>query len=100
MRSGDAVPIPPRYWWLKRIGAATGVLLVLLGAMRWYWGWEADRRLQAEIDRIRAAGEPIFPEDFDPPEPVPDEDNAALALIRAANALTVPPDFQLTIRFL
>ena len=51
IRDGDAVPIPARYWWLKRIGAATGVLLVLLGAMRWYWGWEADRRLQAEIEQ-------------------------------------------------
>ena len=32
----EAVPIPPRYWWLRRILVATGVLIVALAAMRWY----------------------------------------------------------------
>jgi hypothetical protein len=92
----SAVPVPPRYWWLKRIGVASGVLLLLLVAMRLYWGYEANHRLQAEIDRIRAAGQPIYPEDFDPPE-VPDDDNAALALQRAVAAITDAPGVNLGI---
>ena len=47
-----------------------------------------DRRLQAEIDKIHNAGEPIYPGDFDPP-PTADEDNAALALLDAAAAMTM-----------
>lgn len=76
-------PIPPRYWWLKRIALAAGILLVALFALRLWWGWEANRRLQAEIDRIIAAGEPIYPEDFDPKEDIPDEQNAARLLLKA-----------------
>jgi len=83
----ESVPIPPRYWWLKRILAASGALLVLLVALRLWWGWIAERRLQAEIDRIVAAGEPIYPEDFDPKEPIPDEENAAKYLLKAEAAL-------------
>jgi hypothetical protein len=41
-----------------------------------YWGREAERRLNAEIATYRAAGEPIFPADFDS-EPVADEENGA-----------------------
>jgi hypothetical protein len=48
---GDEVrPIPPRYGWLKRIGAAVGVVILLLIGLRWAWGWYAERQLQAEID--------------------------------------------------
>ncbi len=81
-------PVPPRYQWLKRFLKLGGLLLVGLLLLRWWWGWEAHRRLQAEIDRIVARGEPIFPEDFDPPEEIPDDQNAALALIKAAGLLT------------
>ena len=83
-------PIPPRYWWLKRLSIAGGCLLVALVALRLWWGWEANRRLQAEIDNYIAAGEPIYPEDFDP-EPIPDELNAAKLLIDAAQALNLTP---------
>lgn len=79
-------PIPPRYWWLKRIGVGVGLLLIALVALRLWWGWEANRRLQAEIDRIIAAGEPIYPEDFDPKEEIPDDQNAARLLIAATDA--------------
>lgn len=51
---GD-VPIPPRYWWLKRFLVAGGVLILGLAVLRWWWGWEAERGLQAEIQRYRQA---------------------------------------------
>jgi len=82
-------PIPPRYWWLKRIGVAVGVLFVALFALRLWWGWEANRRLQAEIDKIVAAREPIYPEDFDPKEDIPDDQNAARLLIQAESAVNL-----------
>ncbi len=88
----DVEPIPPRYWWLKRILLASAVFVVLLVALRLWWGWEADRRLQAEIDRIIAAGEPIYPEDFDPKEKVPDDQNAAKLYQAAQDALILTPE--------
>lgn len=89
-----AVPIPPRYWWLKRIGVVAGLLLVTLFALRLWWGWEANRRLQAEIDRIIAAGEPINPEDFDLKEDIPDDQNAARLLIGADEVINLTPEQQ------
>ncbi|MBN1343619.1 MAG: hypothetical protein JXQ73_13105 [Phycisphaerae bacterium] len=84
-RSGVG-PTPPRYWWLRRIGLVSLVIVVGLVGLRAWWGQVAARRLRAEIERIQAAGEPIFPNDFDPP-PVSDEENGALMLIRAAEAI-------------
>lgn len=75
----DPVPIPPRYWWLKRIIVGSVVLLVVLGLVRWRWGVYADRLLQAEIDGYIAAGQPVYETDLLLP-PVPDDQNAALAL--------------------
>ncbi len=85
-------PFPPRYWWLKRILAGVGLLLVGLLLLRLVWGWEANRRLQAEIDSYIAAGEPIHPEDFDPAEDIPNDQNAAKFLMDAAAAVTLTPD--------
>ncbi len=85
-------PIPVRFWWLKRILIVSGVMFAGLIALRAWCGWEVDRRLQAEITKCIAAGEPIYPEDFDQ-EPVPDDKNAAKMLKDAAAALsrlTVP----------
>lgn len=67
-------------------------LFVMLLALRLWWGWEANRRLQAEIDRIVAAGEPIFPEDFNPKEKTPDEENAATYYNNAASAIVMTAD--------
>jgi hypothetical protein len=86
------LPIPPRYWWLKRIMIAVGVLLILLLALRLWWGWEAHRRFQAELDKLIAAGEPIFPEDFNPKEPIPDEQNAAILYRRAGALISLNDD--------
>ncbi len=91
----DTRPIPPRFWWLKRIGVAVGVLLVALGALRWWWGWEANRRFQERIAHYRALGQPVLLEDFRKPS-LPDEQNAAYFLKKAAAALTLPDTVTLT----
>jgi hypothetical protein len=83
----EVEPIPPRYWWLKRIIIASASLIVALVLLRLWWGWYAERLLKAEIDRIVAAGEPIFPEDFDPKEPVPNDQNAVELIEEAMNSL-------------
>ena len=88
----DAKPIPIRCRWLKRLLVCGGLLLLVLVAVRLWWGWEAHRRFQAEIDKCLAADEPMFPEDFNPIEPVPDDRNAAKFLIDAAAALTLTTD--------
>ncbi len=85
----EGLPIPPRYWWLKRIIIASVGLIVALVALRLWWGWYASRMLLAEIDRIIAAGEPIYPEDFDPKEEIPDDPNAALLYQKAKSTLTL-----------
>ena len=82
-----------KFRWLKRIGWAVGLLLLVLVCVRWWWGVYANRQLQAEIDRITAAGEPILLEDFAQPS-IPDADNAAIPLIEAATiaeSLAGPP---------
>jgi len=86
----DFKPIPPRYWWLKRISLVAAAFALFLITLRLWWGWEANRQLQAEIDKIIAAGEPIYPEDFDPKESIPDDQNAAKCYLQAGNGLTYP----------
>ena len=76
----QTVPIPPRYWWLKRILLSSAIVLIALICLRWWWGAYAHNRLQAEVDRIVVAGEPLFPEDFDPPRNIPDDQNAAVII--------------------
>lgn len=76
-------PVPRRYWWLKRLGMLGVVALIGVVALRLWWGAVARGRLDEQIARIRARGEPILLEDF-ATEPVADGDNAALALKRAA----------------
>jgi hypothetical protein len=83
----SATPHPPRRWWLKRIALA--VVLFIAGFITLFVIWHrvADQRLQAAIDKIKAAGEPLYPEDFNTP-PIPDEDNAAVLYRQAAELLT------------
>lgn len=87
----SAVPIPPRYWWLKRIVAACAVFVAALVGIRIWWGHVADARFQAQIDEYRAAGQPIYPEDFDS-DFVEEKDNAAAALQEAVAALDIASD--------
>ena len=93
----ETPPIPPRYWWLKRILAAIGLMIVVLIAIRWWWSWDAQRKLQAKIAEHRALGQPVTLEDFQLP-PIPDEENAAYFMKEAITKLTQPAGAQLTIQ--
>lgn len=84
-------PDPPRFRRLRRLTAAGLAVLVLLGGVRVWWGYEASRRLRAEIDAIRARGEPIFPADFDPPAVPPVADAAVAYGAAAAGVVAFPP---------
>jgi len=88
--------MPPRYWWLKRILLAVGVLILALAGLRWWWGYEAERHLQAKIDQYQAAGQPVTIEDFQFPA-VPHEHNAAQFLIQAASGIAVDPNSTLSL---
>ncbi|MBU0639817.1 MAG: hypothetical protein KKB50_13195 [Planctomycetes bacterium] len=95
MQPGDcardnAVPLPPRYWWLKRLVVAFVLVAVLVGALRWWAGRTAQRRLDAQLAAYRAAGQPVLLADFDRP-PVPDEQNAVALLNQAQAALVRAP---------
>jgi hypothetical protein len=83
----DATPVPVRYWWLKRLGAAGVVFLLALLGLRLLWGHVAEARLQAKIAEYRAAGEPVLVEDFAHP-PIPDAENGAYFLQRAGAAMS------------
>lgn len=79
--------MPPRFWWLKRGAIGFGLLLVMLAALRFWWGHEAQRRMDALAREAHARGEPFYPEDFQQ-QPVPDADNAAMPIEAAVNPLT------------
>ncbi|UCH34553.1 MAG: hypothetical protein JSV65_18855 [Armatimonadota bacterium] len=59
-----------------------GVILALAVLGYALLDWETARALQAELDRLRAAGEPLTMAEV-APDPVPDSDNAALLYIEA-----------------
>lgn len=75
-------PHPARYRRLKRIVVIAAVFLAGMLTVRLWWGREAARRLAAEVQAIRARGEPILPDDFAPDE-VPDPQDAVAAYQRA-----------------
>ncbi len=71
-----AMPIPPRFRWLKRLSLAGVVVVVLVVSLRLWWGWYEERKLEAVVNAIAARGEPIRFGDMKWPA-VPDADNAA-----------------------
>ena len=71
------------FWWLKRM-VMVSVLFIVFACGSWLWlDHRAERRLAAEIQEWKREGLPIEPKDFEQP-PVPDEENAAVALSSAA----------------
>lgn len=84
------LPIPPRFRWLKRLSIAAATLLLALIALRITWGQVAHARLQREIDRHRATGQPVTLEEFnDQLAAIPPDDNAALLYEQAMDLLVI-----------
>src|SRR5258706_14896293 len=85
-------PPLPRFVWLKRL-LLLGVVLVLLVFLSRAWlVHHEEHRLAAEIANWKAAGLPILLDDFQTPS-VPDEENAALAINRAAQLVVQSPEY-------
>jgi hypothetical protein len=94
--SDQTRPIPPRYWWLKRLVVAVILLLLTTPVLRCVFGMVAQRRLDAHVTELRASGEPVLPQDFEFPA-VPDQDNAAIPLKKAAALLVEPGNDDLSL---
>ena len=84
--SETTVPVPPRYWWLKRGSLAVIAAVMALLAVRLAWGHSARGRLAAEVAAARACGEPVTVDDFTDPTPTPGDDGNAADLIGRATA--------------
>lgn len=93
----DTQPIPPRFWWLKRLVSVALLLIVALSAFSVWLSYEADRRLQAFVDACHELGQPVLMEDFESPS-IPDDENAAHFLTRAAAAVVQPSDVRIDAR--
>ena len=75
-----------KFWWLKRIAILT-LLFITFVIGSWFWmNHRAERRLAAEIREWKKEGLPIETKDFEQPS-VPDDENAAVALILAVHAI-------------
>lgn len=59
--------------WVRLIVAAALVPIVLIGAIAGFWFWKG-RQIEAELARIRAAGEPVTPADLDDLYQVPPDE--------------------------
>jgi hypothetical protein len=85
-----------RFSWMKLVCIAA-VAFVLLVITAWLGtGYYAGGRLQDEIDRIVATGEPLYPRDFDTPG-IPADTNSAPLYDRAADQLALTHDERETI---
>ena len=71
----------------RRFGVAVAILGLLVVVAWLSWSTVASRRLQREIDAVRARGEPITADDF-PNPPLADADNAAVAWRAACAAVS------------
>jgi hypothetical protein len=81
--------MPRRFWWLKRIALVMLLLAGLLVGLR-YWSLAvAKQRLEAEIDGIKARGEPLVAADF-VEQPAPAEEDAGPDLVAAGRMFAVP----------
>jgi hypothetical protein len=91
--SPQVIAMPPRFWWLKRIAVAMLLFAGLLVALRYLSLNVAKRRLDAEINAIKARGEPLVPEDF-LDRPVAAEDDAGPDLLAATKSFSIPKEHQ------
>jgi hypothetical protein len=84
-------PNPPRFWWLVRLSIVYTIALVV-GVGAWFtWNAVADRRVDAEVARVRALGQPILAQDFNVFEKWPDNLNAVTYITQAARITSSAP---------
>src|SRR5579862_7882514 len=90
MMTEIAVPVPVRFWWLKRLTALGLLIFIILLGVRFWWGNLAQRQLDAEISQARSRGEPALIDDFNTPNAAvpPDAQNAAIQLNAAVLAIS------------
>ena len=81
------IPDPPRFHRLRRWSVVGGLIACLLVGLRLWWGYEAQRRLDAMIAAAHARGELITIDDFNNRPAVPDANNAAIPLDAAAKSI-------------
>jgi hypothetical protein len=79
-------PNPPRFRQLKRWTVIGILALTSLVALRYWWGVEAQRRLDAFVTSAHARGRKALLSDFDVAR-IPDDQNSATLLRQAANSL-------------
>ncbi len=85
--------MPPRFVWLKRFAVLGVGIAVAVGLLRVCWGWAAYYRLNTQLAAYRAAGEPVFVEEFNSAlDAVPEERNAASRLKKAMGILAGSAD--------
>ena len=82
----DDAPAPARRRPWRWVGLCFLLLVVGLAGFYLAWSKHAERRIARMIEEIRAAGEPVEPQDLVHP-PVPLENDAAVDLLAAAAAL-------------
>jgi hypothetical protein len=82
----DEQPYPPRFWWLKRIAVAWVLVHAAVLGLRIWWGWEAERRWQAAVDRMH---ETELPSKSASDGSLPDELNLAFVVHAAATKLSL-----------
>ncbi|HEY7119114.1 MAG TPA: hypothetical protein VH475_21165 [Tepidisphaeraceae bacterium] len=85
-----ATPRRRRFVGLWRGLKVAGVALLVLLALRLVWGYRVNRQIEARLAEYRARGEPWEARQFEGPA-IPDDQNAAVALRRAAAKIVDPP---------
>lgn len=84
---------PPRYWWLKRLGLAGVLMIVLLVVAHSAALMVTGRKIDALAKSSRDAGQPVLPDDFNASEHLSPERDAAGLYIKAAAAIAAPGSF-------
>ncbi len=75
----------PRFWWLKRFAIGGTAAVLLLAGIWCLWFWYAQRTLDREVAKLRAAGRPVSREDLCTRR-LPDGQNALIPLRQAMNS--------------
>src|SRR5258706_1087673 len=73
-------------WWPRHRVVSLLAMLLLMVLIRLAWGWYVSRQLENALSAIRAGGEPASFAEMKY-SPVPDEENAWLLQLKAAQAL-------------